>query len=348
MRLSFVIPIYNVGKYLIRTLDSLIKQDTKDFEIIIVDDGSTDDSCEVAERLLSESKLTNYRIIKKKNGGVSSARNKGLSEANGEYVIFLDGDDYVAANFTNCLYKALDEHNYPEIICWGYDKVQEDGSVVWSYFNQNHIEKRSMSGPDVLNKIIFEKNMSIWTGSIAYRTNHLIENGISFTESCTSGEDLEFIYKAVSGADRVIFINEILSFYLQREGSITNSYSIKRFQVIGAMERTVAYLRSNDSSILQRVIDEIQSGVIIEHFLFQYYSCFVFLNANKGMSIGGSLRFLDNDLEKSFPGLLDNVKMIMKSCKGKDKKLAFGVKVFLISPYIYCFLLNIKGKAKSV
>lgn len=348
MRLSFVIPIYNVGKYLIRTLDSLIKQNERDFEILIVDDGSSDDSCEIAESILSESQLANYRIIKKKNGGVSSARNIGLSETNGDYVIFLDGDDYVADDFTKYVFKALEDYNYPEIICWGYNKVQEDGTVVWSYFDYSHIDNNSMSGSDALNKIIFEKNMSIWTGSIIYKTKYLFENGICFTENCTSGEDLEFIYKSVSGAEHIVFIDRILSFYLQREGSITNSYSIKRFQVIGAMERTVSYLQHIDSNKLGRVIDEIQSGVIIEHFLFQYYSCLVFLNVNKGLSIGKSLRFLDNDLEKGFPDLLENVKTKMKVYKGRDKKLTFGVRVFLISPFIYCLLLKIKEKVRSI
>ena len=96
MLVSVIIPAYNVESQIVRTLESLLNQREKQFEIIVVDDGSTDNTNQVAELMLNESKHKNFKIIKKKNGGVSSARNMGIRESNGEYLLFLDGDDYVS------------------------------------------------------------------------------------------------------------------------------------------------------------------------------------------------------------------------------------------------------------
>ena len=96
-KVSVIVPVYNLSQYVGSTLDSIINQDFKSFELIVIDDGSTDDSLEVINDKLSKSIIT-YKIIHQDNLGVSSARNRGIEEAQGEYLVFVDGDDYITGN----------------------------------------------------------------------------------------------------------------------------------------------------------------------------------------------------------------------------------------------------------
>ena len=103
IKISIILPVFNEEKYIKQTLDSLINQDFTDFEVIVVDDGSTDSTLQITEKTLKNSSLS-YKIIHQENSGVSSARNKGIHHAEGEYIVFLDGDDYVLTNHLTQLY----------------------------------------------------------------------------------------------------------------------------------------------------------------------------------------------------------------------------------------------------
>ena len=132
MKLSIIIPAYNVQNNIHNTLFSLLNQSNKNFEIILVNDGSTDNTLEVVERILSKNNLINYKIVNKENGGVSSARNVGILEAQGEYLYFLDGDDYVSPNMVSIVNSYIINNNYPDIIAWGYDNVDENGLSLYN------------------------------------------------------------------------------------------------------------------------------------------------------------------------------------------------------------------------
>lgn len=97
--ISFIIPAYNVERYIIRTLVSVMHQQEDDYEIIIIDDGSTDNTYSVVQEFINDDNRHRIKLINQTNSGVCSARNRGLAVASGEYVIFLDADDYVAMNF---------------------------------------------------------------------------------------------------------------------------------------------------------------------------------------------------------------------------------------------------------
>ena len=101
-RLSIIVPIYNVEKYLPRCIESILNQTFKDFELILVNDGSTDSSYEILKEY--ENKYDNFRVINQKNGGLSAAKNAGIKIAKGEYIAFLDSDDYLDKNFLETLY----------------------------------------------------------------------------------------------------------------------------------------------------------------------------------------------------------------------------------------------------
>jgi glycosyltransferase involved in cell wall biosynthesis len=138
--LSIIIPAFNIEKYIGVTLNSLLHQVDQDFEIIIVNDGSTDNTLKVVENIMCNSEFRNYKIINQQNSGVSTARNRGLAEAQGKYVYFLDGDDYVSNHMVSIVKKCIEDED-PDIIAWGYDTVREDKAIISHYFDKhNRIE----------------------------------------------------------------------------------------------------------------------------------------------------------------------------------------------------------------
>lgn len=342
MELSIIIPAYNVEKYIKRTLESLINQTKKQFEIIIVDDGSTDNTLKVIEKIINESKLSNCKVIKKANGGVSSARNAGMYEANGRYVMFLDGDDYVSADFIDNIFKNIC-NNESDIICWGYNLVDENLRTIQNYGDIYNLKYVNINGVEALKEIIRNKNYGVWTGSIAYRNELLKQYKLIYTEGCVSGEDQEFIIKALSRANRVIFIDKILSFYVQRGASISNSYNIKRFDAIGAMERTYKYIEAIGDCELKSIYEIIKNNNIVDNYIYNFISCFSFLCKNCASKKDNLIK-LHEDIEREYPNLNNKVTSIMKNCNGKKFKKFLKYKIFLISPLIYIRLFNLKNK----
>lgn len=113
--ISVIIPVYNVEKYLNKSIESVIKQTYKELEIILVDDGSTDSSGKICDEFAQ--KDDRIKVIHKKNGGLSDARNAGISEAKGKYLGFIDSDDYIDKNFYEILYNVLKKYNSDISIC---------------------------------------------------------------------------------------------------------------------------------------------------------------------------------------------------------------------------------------
>ena len=127
-KVSVIVPIYNVEKYLDRSVDSLVNQTYENIEIILVDDGTKDSSGEIADRRAKED--SRIKVIHKLNGGLGSARNSGIKEATGEYLLFLDSDDYVDLNTIEELVKEA-KKGY-DIVCCGFDRVDEETKKVYS------------------------------------------------------------------------------------------------------------------------------------------------------------------------------------------------------------------------
>ena len=114
-KVSLIVPVYNAEEYIGATLDSIINQDFNSYEIIVVDDGSTDQSPEIISEKLTKS-TADYRIIRQDNAGVSSARNRGMQEATGEYLVFIDADDYVTGNHLSELYNGETDFSMVQFI----------------------------------------------------------------------------------------------------------------------------------------------------------------------------------------------------------------------------------------
>lgn len=343
MRISIIIPIYNVGKYITKTLNSLKNQTDKRFEIIVVDDGSIDTSCEIAEKILSEFERTECRIIKQKNSGVSVARNIGLKNATGDYVMFLDGDDFVSEQLVEVINSKISD-NAADIICWRFNRVNEDFETLIDFQDIYDVDKETMSGIEVFQKMIKNK-FHIWTGSAVYNKALLIKNKLEYEPGCLSGEDLELTFKSISIANRIDFINKTLSFYLQREGSVENRYNIKRFDAIYAFKRMVKYIIENGTEEFSAFINKVGDEFVTIEFLGRVNHSLRFLK-RQGIKKSKAIKILFSEIDSQYPALRADMISMMKQNSYSSFSKNIIIKLFLASPYLYSKVIDMRDKAK--
>lgn len=340
VNISVVIPVYNLQNYIHNPINSLLSQTDYNFELVIVNDGSTDNSEHVIEKLLEENHFTNYRLINTKNSGVSSARNRGFLESFGDYIYFLDGDDYITDDFVDTVKYFVDREK-PDILAWGFDLVDENKRIVRKYFDNYNSNLASMTGLEALQRILFEpKDLWIWTSSALYKKTFLLENGIIYTEGCSNGEDQEFTFKALAVADKVFFLDRTLSFYVQRTGSITNSFSMKRFDVINAMERAAVFIYENSEHEGLEIANSLNYQKSISNYFYSLDAYIKFSRSNEDrITIKNAIQVLKK-IDEEYPGLTKNIKSKMKFGMRMKAKERIKHSVFIIHPVVYIKVID--------
>lgn len=328
MSVSIVVPMYNLEHYVTPLLHSLLEQSGKQFEVILVDDGSTDRTFEVVNSFLEQHPILRARLIRTANAGVSAARNTGLAAAAGDYVLFLDGDDYADSSLVHSIGSSAGAAK-PDVICWGYNLVREDQSTIVSFTSA----ASETTGSGALQNIFVHKSLRIWTGSIAFKRSFLLGHGIRYTERCVNGEDQEFIYKALSRADRVVSIPSVLSYYVQRTSSITGTYNVGKFDVVAAFKRVDEYFQAHPFNEAAAISELLMNREMTENYFYNLKTC---LNGTAGVDIYSLLQ----DIERTYPGLNQEMQHIMKHYQGDDRQLALQIKAFLISPPLYARLIG--------
>lgn len=215
--LSIIIPVYNVEKYLEHCIESCIHQKIYDYEIILVNDGSTDNSLNIVGRY--NDKYNHITIISQENKGLSIARNNGLSVAKGEYVWFVDSDDWIECNCLEEIYKVLIK-NQPDILQLQYQLVYEDG----------HIEKSSLcliEGDKNGKEVLINGGLPDPAQFSIYKRQFLLENNLLFYPKIYH-EDSEFKPRATYYAKSIVSYDKVVYNYFQRSsGSITSNFKLK-------------------------------------------------------------------------------------------------------------------------
>lgn len=226
--LSVIIPVYNVETYLARCIDSLSKQLDDTDEMIIVDDGSTDASGQIAEELAADD--MRIQIYHKENGGLSSARNYGLTKADGDFVTFVDSDDFVCDDYVAVIKSHLTEET--DVLGFGVYKVQ-NGQVIGYYYS--NIPEGVYCKDAIITSILPEaicKRGIIGTQAIqgsacayAYRRAFLLGNGLLFcSERDIVNEDYLFNLNVLLKAGKMFFLQCALYCYDTRIGSLSHTY----------------------------------------------------------------------------------------------------------------------------
>ena len=228
-KVSVIVPVYNVEEYIDKCLNTLVHQTLKDIEFIVVNDGATDNSKNII--LNYKEKYPNKIVyVEKENGGLSDARNYGMPYAKGDYIAFLDSDDYVELDIYEKLYNRAIETDADMVECdfyWEYpDKKVHDQ-------NANYKSESDMYA-----------NARVVAWNKLYKRDILLNSGILFPKGLRY-EDLEFFYKILPQLKKIELINEPLIHYVQRDNSITYVQNERTKEIFTILDNVLEYYKQN-------------------------------------------------------------------------------------------------------
>jgi glycosyltransferase involved in cell wall biosynthesis len=252
---SVIIPLYNKEQYIKRTILSVLNQTFSNFEIIIIDDGSTDNSVNIINSIDSDK----IRLISQKNAGPSSARNRGIVEAQGDYLAFLDADD-------EWLFNKLEKHQIlhrdnPDLIwsCSSYNILKDSGSKVVKYSKEDTIIEDAIDG------II--DGLPLSSISIVIKKIALMEIDLKFNEKFKHSEDREMWYKLACYHPKIGYIRDSLAVYnrveesLSSNGKISNNLSF--ISMLRRLEYELEHIESTRKTKLIKYINQLNKGRIL-------------------------------------------------------------------------------------
>lgn len=240
VKVSLIIPVYNVENYLFKCLASAVNQTLKEIEIIIINDGSTDLSINIINKFLEIDKRIIF--INQKNQGLSCARNAGIKIARGEYIAFLDSDDSVELTFLEKMYNYSKETNSDIVMC-NYFKVNEKTNrLLVAHKNAKDVIYTS---EEAVHKIILDLSIQNYAWDKIYKRELFINNNIFYPVGMYF-EDMPTTFRLFYYSNQIAYLNEPLYNYLQRENSITKTFSDKHINdVIKALYLMKEFMLDN-------------------------------------------------------------------------------------------------------
>lgn len=318
---SVVVPCYQVEKYLAKCVDSILNQTFADYEIILVNDGSTDATAEICDRYAVAH--SNIRVVHKANGGLSDARNAGMKCANGTHICFIDSDDYIHPDYLKTMYQIAAEESADVVVC-AYEKVYETNEPALNTVRS--VKNTVFSGDEAVRQLILSQKLMNYAWNKLYRI--ALFNDVQYPVG-KRWEDIGATYKLLNKSKKVVYTDAILYFYLQREGSITASSNIRN----SLDQYDLLTERYNDL----RVDYPDLKDALCTQLCVCSYNCWSFLQTFKqGLS--------DEQLEQArncISFLDENGKMQLKSWTGFENE---KYKVWL---YFYCrWLLSLMIRIK--
>lgn len=234
-KLSVIIPVYNSENYLVKCLNSIIYQTLKDIEIIIVNDGSTDNS----QSIIDNFKSNDSRIIsiEQTNGGLGAARNSGIEIASGDYIAFIDSDDYIDLSMFEKMYN-LGKKYSAEIVMCDLVKVDDNGKE-FKYLPQS---------PQLADKIVLKNDFTIFGEMSCFACNKIFKTSLFNKHRFKSRlhfEDIELVPKLVLDSTIISKINEPFYKYYERNDSITRTHTEKGLDIFVAIENVSSYFKKS-------------------------------------------------------------------------------------------------------
>jgi len=221
MKFSLIIPVYNLEHYIERCLNSIVNQDmdSNEFEVIIINDGSTDNSIGIIEKYITS--YSNFKLFTIANNGVSNARNQGLMKSKGEYIFFIDGDDWLYENKLKSVYEKVTTHNL-DIAKFSYTK---------RYANNENEDAPGVTGidyTDAIDFIIKTNNIDFYPWLFVFSRSLIIDNDIWFNKNLAFCEDKEFVIRAFSFSNKFKYFNiKSYNYNLERESAVSANISDK-------------------------------------------------------------------------------------------------------------------------
>ena len=239
MILSIVVPAYNVEKYIERCLDSIVNQSSHsaDYEVIIINDGSTDNTLDVIKRY--EKNYSHIILINRQNQGLSVARNNGMKEAKGDYVWFVDSDDWINEDAINEIRKAASSH--PDVIALNYTSCGENVTASES----TSFSSKQLSCADGIS--LLKEGFKIQAQFYIYNRLYLNKHNLRFYPGIYH-EDMEFTPRMLYFAESISFIDKPIYYFYKRSNSITTTVNPKRsFDYIQVADNLISFVNSHNS-----------------------------------------------------------------------------------------------------
>lgn len=307
---SIIIPVYNVAHYVNKCIDSVISQSYQNIEIILVNDGSTDQSGQIISRYLDVDKR--IRILHKENGGLSDARNYGMSYITGEYVLFVDSDDWIDTSFVESLVNVSLIEDADIVQCgfyYTYDEYLEYDNRWFNetdpYYVLNHYEAmRELIQNERIKNFAWGK---LFKASLLYDIP--FEKGVLF-------EDVFWMHQVFARIKKYALLHQPLYFYRQRGNSIVAKYRIKNLDLIRGQIERKEFVANYYPSLISE-----QDKIIVQSILLH----FNLLSLNKEQDPDAIYRLqLRNYVKLNKASFLDSIKM--------NTRLYWQLKLFLINP----------------
>ena len=226
-KVSIIVPVYNVEKYLAKCLDSLVNQTLEDVEIIVVDDGSRDNSKQIIDEFQTKYP-DKIKSFVKENGGLSDARNFGLDRASGDYIGFVDSDDYVTAEMFEEMYSLAQKYDAEMVIC-NLQKVDENGKIV----------QKLTQVPNMPEKIDLAKNLSVFSDLGYFACNKLFRKELFENKRFKKGvhfEDIQLVPQLLLSCKTLAQTQNYHYQYLERQDSITKTHTEKGLDLLKAVK----------------------------------------------------------------------------------------------------------------
>lgn len=328
IKLTFVVPVYNVEKYLERCVKSIICRTGVQYEIILVDDGSTDSSGSVCDALC-EQYVGIVRVIHKENNGLASARNRGLEEAKGEYIVFVDSDDWLESGFIDRISPIINVFR-PDIIKYGYQRIEKQEE----YTVKPYLEDRYYEGMEVnhiflsalANGRLFDtEQVFIMSACMAVYKKEVIDACKLFfhSEREILNEDILFNLELLLRIRSAYILHDVLYHYDCREGSLTQMYKPLMY------ERKCRLFSYYESILSKERILEDETGkkryaqFVIEHL----YDCMVM-----------EIQWNKNIRERN-----QNIKKILSDKKLKESRSVFNCKELSLKARLMLQVMSLKN-----
>ena len=322
--ISVIIPIYNVEKYLNQCIESILLQTYKNIEIILIDDGSTDGSGKICDRFAKKDERIN--VIHQKNQGIAKVRNRGVKEAKGEYIFWIDSDDYVNENIIEVLYQNTVQQKADISICnyiagpeRQYCFRQDEREVSIETFDC----KRGL-------ELIYKNHhySFIMAASWAKLIKRTLYDGLSYPEGKIF-EDIYMSHKLISKCRKIVYTDKVMYYYYQWPESILGKkLYIEKLDYLGAFEERIHFFHELDLSELQE-----KARIQYLHALMWEYSRAKDILHDKNM-----VKHIKKEYRKYYTLGTENKEMEHET---KGYMLSF-----YISPFCLDFLCKVKGKLK--
>ena len=248
-KVSIILPVYNVESYLRQCLDSIIMQTLEDIEIICVNDGSTDNSLEILQEY--KNKDSRIKIINQENRGQGVARNIALENITGDYIGFVDPDDYISPNMYKTLYETAIKHNC-DIVEESFYIKNEIRNYLKKRKNKLNLPKNKIFNYKVKKNYVFSPNLAIWNK--LYKTSFIKENDIKFFET-KKGEDVIFTIKSRVLASKIVYIDNADYYYRIKKDNVPKSY--KNTSPIDELNRQIKFLDKIKNALIEDKIYEL-------------------------------------------------------------------------------------------